>query len=183
MAAADKASPGDVILIELQLRWRFKRTEEIYLPVEWFPLIYDVIRHTTDLGIVVVEAAGNGDGKANGIDLMDSALRESRLIPPRSTYPYDYISVNGQPLGSPNPFDPQSPNSGAVVVGAGWGGGGSSPDRSRLDFSNYGSRVDVQAQGNQVVSTGISSHCNLLKVDAGDNRVRRHQPDMAMANY
>ena len=45
-------------------------------------------------------------------------------------------------------------DSGAIIVGAGASPGGSAPDRSRLSFSNYGSRVDVQGWGNNVTSTG-----------------------------
>src|SRR6185312_9309105 len=65
----------------------------------------------------------------------------------------------GFPASWTNPFNPANPSSGAVVVGAGapppgthgqnWG-----PDRSRLDFSNYGQRIDAQGWGREVTSTG-----------------------------
>jgi Subtilase family len=44
-------------------------------------------------------------------------------------------------------------DSGAIVVGAG-GSPGSGADRQRLSFSSYGSRVDVQGQGDRVTTTG-----------------------------
>lgn len=58
-----------------------------------------------------------------------------------------------------NPFNPANPSSGAVLVGAGapppgTHGANYGPDRSRLWFSNYGSRVDAQGWGYEVTSTG-----------------------------
>jgi Subtilase family len=171
MNAMDKASPGDVILLEQQGYWEISQGISRYLPVEWWPLIYDVVKYATGKGMVVIEAAANGDGSLNGIDLMDQTLQASRLVAPLLSYGSQWDDHLGKPLGTPNPFDPQNENSGAVIVGAGFGGGNSRPDRSRLDFSNYGDRVDVQGQGYNVVSTGISSNCDLVPSNPGDNRV------------
>ena len=49
--------------------------------------------------------------------------------------------------------------SGAIIVGAGapppdTHGRDHGPDRSRLDFSNYGERVDTQGWGREVTTTG-----------------------------
>jgi hypothetical protein len=65
----------------------------------------------------------------------------------------------GFPASWGNPFRRGVRDSGAILVGAGapppgthgqnWG-----PDRSRLDFSNYGSAVDVQGWGREVTTTG-----------------------------
>ncbi len=49
-------------------------------------------------------------------------------------------------------FPMGKPNSGAVIVGA--GSACSAPLRSRLYFSNYGTRVDMQGYGECVVTTG-----------------------------
>lgn len=49
------------------------------------------------------------------------------------------------------PFLPEN-DCGAVMVGA--GGSPASSDRQILSFSNYGSRVDVQGWGNNIVTTG-----------------------------
>ena len=54
-------------------------------------------------------------------------------------------------------------HSGAIIVGAGAAPtayGGSDVDRSRLDFSNYGSRVDLQGWGEAVVTTGYGDLYN-----------------------
>lgn len=50
-------------------------------------------------------------------------------------------------------FDRTQRDSGAIIVGAG-GPAGSGIDRERLDFSSYGSRVDVQGWGDGVQTTG-----------------------------
>ncbi|MGE0308251.1 MAG: S8 family serine peptidase, partial [Acidimicrobiia bacterium] len=89
-------------------------------------------------GIIVVEAAGNG------FQNLDDAVYGVR--------------PTGFPTSWTNPFNPNNPSSGAVVVGAGappsgnWG-----TDRSRLDFSNYGARVDAQGWGREVVTTGYGN--------------------------
>lgn len=50
-------------------------------------------------------------------------------------------------------FDPRHRDSGAIIVGAGTSGIRGAP-RSRLSFSSFGSRVDVQAWGEHVVTAG-----------------------------
>src|SRR5207237_3049988 len=56
-----------------------------------------------------------------------------------------------------NPFARGTRDSGAIVVGAGAPPPGThgrdhGPDRSRLDFSNYGSVIDVQGWGREVTT-------------------------------
>ncbi|GIG88488.1 S8 family serine peptidase [Plantactinospora endophytica] len=58
-------------------------------------------------------------------------------------------------------------DSGAIVVGA-----GASTDRSRLSFSVYGSRVDVQGWGNNITTTG--SNGNLQGGTSAANRNIRY---------
>jgi len=60
-------------------------------------------------------------------------------------------------------FDRRLRDSQAIIVGA-----GSSADRSRLDFSSYGARVDVQGWGENVATTGYGDAFN------PDNDVRRY---------
>jgi hypothetical protein len=48
-------------------------------------------------------------------------------------------------------------DSGAIIVGAGSAPGCTSPARSRMYFSNYGSRVDVQGWGECVATTGYGN--------------------------
>ncbi len=133
--AANRLRPGDIMLIELHRVGPRGR----YLPMEFWPDEFAAIRYAVTRGVIVVEAGGNG-----GENLDD---------------PF----YNNRPAGFPaswkNPFNPANPNSGAVMVGAGapppgTHGNNHGPDRSRLGFSNYGSRLDVQGWGREVTTTG-----------------------------
>jgi hypothetical protein len=139
--AADLLSPGDIILIELH-RPGPRATgvgQQGFIAMEWWPDDFDAIKYATGKGVVVVEAAGNG------AEDLDAAV-------------YDTPAA-GFPANWSNPFRRGTRDSGAILVGAGapppgthgrdWG-----PDRSRLDFSNYGSAVDVQGWGREVTSCG-----------------------------
>lgn len=143
--AADKLQRGDVILLEIH-RGGPNRTstfndQQGYIAIEWWPHDFAAIQYAIAKGIVVVEAAGNG---AENLD--DVAYERPG---PGDVFPPWWK----------NPFNPNNPSSGAILVGAGapppgthgrdWG-----PDRSRLDFSNWGSRVDCQGWGREVTSTG-----------------------------
>jgi hypothetical protein len=142
--AADKLGAGDILLIELHRpgpRNSFEdRDDQLgYIAVEWWPDDYDAIRYAIGRGVIVVEAAGNG------AENLDDAL-------------YD-TPDNGFPTDWKNPFRRGAYDSGAILVGAGapppnTHGNDHGPDRSRLDFSNYGSAVDVQGWGREVTSCG-----------------------------
>lgn len=54
-------------------------------------------------------------------------------------------------------FDRATRDSGAIIVGAGAPPGYSQADRSRLYFSSYGSRLDLQGWGVYVVTTGYGN--------------------------
>lgn len=108
---------GDVLLLEAQTSLFGYNL----VPVEIEPAVFDVIRLATSLGIVVVEAGGNG-----GIDL-------DTLVNP-----------DGQQI-----FDRTSPDfldSGAILVGA----ASSTAPHSRLGFSCHGSRIDCYGWGENV---------------------------------
>ncbi|MCA1802086.1 MAG: S8 family serine peptidase [Rhodothermaceae bacterium] len=66
-------------------------------------------------------------------------------------------SVDLDQEGCDGRFDPDDPDeySGAIIVGA-----GSSTTRARLNFSSYGSRVDLQGWGGSVMTTGYGFHYN-----------------------
>ncbi len=139
--AADRLRPGDIILLEIHRPGPHATGvgQQGYIAIEWWPDDFDAIRYAVSKGVLVVEAAGNG---AENLD--------------------DPI-YNTRPAGFPstwtNPFNRANRDSGAIVVGAGapppgthgrdWG-----PDRSRLDFSNYGALIDAQGWGREVTSTG-----------------------------
>jgi hypothetical protein len=140
--AADLLTPGDVILIELH-RPGPQATgagQVGFIAVEWWPDDFDAIRYATGRGMLVVEAAGNG-----AVNLDDPV--------------YDTAGM-GFPATWTNPFRRGARDSGAILVGAGAPPPGThgrnlyGPDRSRLDFSNYGTAVDAQGWGREVTTTG-----------------------------
>ncbi len=113
--------PGDVILIEQQTLG--PQGNEAYVPVEWYKPWYDRIVLAVGLGMVVVEAGGNG------FQNLDDPI-------------YSVGNGGHWPFLFAN-------DSGAILVGA-----GSVRDRSRLDFSSYGSTFDLQGWGETVWATG-----------------------------
>lgn len=148
-AAADHLAPGDVILLELHRPGPavdFDNPDSPFgwMAVEWWPDDFAAIRYATSRGIVVVEAAGNGSQD------LDDPLYDANPPAPHGPFPSWWS----------NPFRRAALDSGAILVGAGappqgthgrdlWG-----PDRSRLDYSCYGSAVDAQGWGWEVTTTG-----------------------------
>jgi serine protease len=133
LLAAARLEPGDVILIELGTWGPYYKgdgTQFGTVPAEWERSVYEAILVAVGNGIHVVEPAANGSQ-----DLDDPVYRAGNF--------------------GHAPFLPEN-NSGAILVGAGvppvssWRG----PDRSRLSFSDYGSRLDVQGWGVDVPTTG-----------------------------
>jgi hypothetical protein len=142
--AADMLNPSDIILIELHApgpRFNFQgRDDQLgYIAMEWWPDNFDAIRYATSRGIVVVEAAGNG------AENLDDAIYNN----PAAGFPATWT----------NPFNRANRDSGAILVGAGAPPSGThgrdhGPDRSRLDFSNWGASIDAQGWGREVTTTG-----------------------------
>jgi len=119
---------GDVLLLEAQT----SSFGFIKVPVEIEPAIFDTIRLGTALGVVIVEAAGNG---GNDLDTVTGA--GGKQIFNRSSS--DFI------------------DSGAIIVGA----ASSISPHVRLGFSSYGSRIDCYAWGENIDTTGNGGKGNL----------------------
>ena len=142
--AADLLAAGDIILIELHRpgpRHNFQsRPDQLgYIAVEWWEDDWAAIRYASNRGVIVVEAAGNG------AENLDDAIYA--------------VKPTGFPTAWTNPFNRANRDSGAIVVGAGAPPSGThgrdhGPDRSRLDFSNYGALADAQGWGREVTTTG-----------------------------
>lgn len=145
--AADLLSAGDIILIELHRpgpRHNFaQRDDQLgYIAVEWWEDDWAAIRYATNKGVIVVEAAGNGAQN------LDDPIYSVRPV--------------GFPAAWTNPFNRANRDSGAIVVGAGAPPPGThgrdhGPDRSRLDFSNFGALVDAQGWGREVTTAGYGN--------------------------
>lgn len=110
------------------------------VPVEWDKGIFDVIQIAATNGVVVVEAAGNGQQN------LDDSI---------------YTTGNGGHYPFVTTQDSQgryvrTTDSGAIIVGAGypdyWFGASSA--RGRLGSTNYGTGVDLQGWGAGVLSAG-----------------------------
>jgi serine protease len=115
-AAVDALTVGEIMLIELQTA---------FLPVETLDDRLDVVRLGTARGIVIVEAAGNGNAN---LDTWTTPGGQQRL----------------------NRASPDFVDSGAIMVGASV----STVPHDRWWASNFGSRIDCYAYGENVVSTG-----------------------------
>jgi hypothetical protein len=121
LSAGQAMGEGDVLLLEAQTDFGgFDR-----LPVEVEAAVFDAIRHVTDAGIVVVEAAGNG-----GHDLDAFVNAANRQVLNRRSADFR--------------------DSGAIMVGA----ASSTVPHARLDFSCHGSRIDCYGWGENIDTTG-----------------------------
>jgi len=142
--AADRLGSGDIMLLEIHRagprnNFQARADQQGYIAIEWWPDDFDAIRYAVSRGIIVVEAGGNG-----GENLDD---------------PLYNTPGAGFPAGWTNPFNRANRDAGAIVVGAGAPPPGThghdhGPDRSRLDFSNYGALMDAQGWGREVTSCG-----------------------------
>ncbi len=134
LLAANDGLPGDIILIEQQTP---VCGLGLYGPSEYETAVFQAIQTATAQGLVVVEAAGNGNG-STGVNLDQSACGTT--------------------------FNRSVRDSGAIIVGAGKPPA-SGLDRQREYAaaspqwgSSYGSRVDVQGWGTGVMTAGYGDY-------------------------
>jgi hypothetical protein len=142
--AADLLRPGDIMLLEMMRPGPNTPEDDHdtqlgYIAIEYWPDDLTAIQYAVSRGILVVEAAGNG---------------AQRLDDPV----YGGTGPGFRPR-RPNPFARDGLDSGAIVIGAGAPPPGThdadhGPDRSRLEFSNWGDCVDAQGWGREVTTAG-----------------------------
>ncbi len=149
--ATNALMPGDVILVEQQTagpNFPGGGTQTGLVAVEYHDAEFYAIRQATALGIHVVEAAGNG-----GQD-WDSAT---------------------PPIGHPSylqKFDVAARDSGAVIVAAAT----STVPHAPMWFTNYGTRIDAHAWGQNVFTLGYGPNSpsigcpNPFTAAGGDSR-------------
>jgi len=118
VAAIAAMSVGDVLLLEVQ-------RGSLLLPTETDPADFDAIKLAVANGMIVVEAAGNGN---NDLDTWTNSFGQTIL----------------------NRTSPQFRDSGAIMVGASV----STVPHDRASFSNYGSRIDCYGWGQNITTCG-----------------------------
>jgi subtilisin family serine protease len=121
LAAIADLGFGDILLLEAQVSFNVGATSWINMPIEALDAEFDAIRLASALGIVVVEAAGNG---STDLDTFVDAGGDQVLARGAAGFR----------------------DSGAIMVGA----GSAAAPHQRLGFSNFGSRVDCYAWGESV---------------------------------
>jgi hypothetical protein len=142
--AAAKLKAGDVILIELQATGPNGK----YVAMQYWDDVFSAIVAATAKGIVVVEAAGNGNENfdlpifaGTGLQKLSGAIVVGAGIPPTNFH--DHFN-------------------GYAKIGV---------QRSRIWFSNYGKIVDVQGWGWHVTTLGYGD----AQGGASENRWYTHR--------
>jgi hypothetical protein len=125
-------NPGDVLLVETTAPPVSKFG---WVPVDADPLIFNLIKTATNTGITVVEPAGNNLQKPDTTHVGGSNLDA-------------FTDISGKFIL--NRASPDFKDSGAIMVGA----ASSSAPHERLLFSNFGSRVDCYAWGENITTCG-----------------------------
>jgi serine protease len=126
LAALGTLTFGDVLLLEMQT---VSPPAPVFgAPVELIDDIFETIRLASALGVIVVEAGGNG---TVNLDTVTNAAGHQVL----------------------NPASADFRDSGAIIVGA----GSSAAPHTRLFFSSFGHRVNCYAWGENVETTDSDS--------------------------
>jgi hypothetical protein len=133
--AASKLKAGDVILIELHSELHVGQGD--YVAMQYFSDVFTAIQAAVNNGIVVVEAAGNGNQNFDAAKYNNTGLQKDcgAIVVGAGVPPSNRVDFNG--FGSSFPS--------YAPLGA---------PRSRIFFSNYGKIVNVQGWGWHVSTTG-----------------------------
>ncbi|MES1223458.1 MAG: S8 family serine peptidase, partial [Bacteroidota bacterium] len=124
LSAISYLNYGDILLLEAQSF--FSGNENSLWPVEIHDASFAVIRLATALGIIVIEAGGNGNQSDAGNDL-------------------DLFELNGKRVL--NPASSDFKDSGAILVAAAT----QHVPHTRIRYSNFGNRINSYAWGSGVV--------------------------------
>ena len=143
--ATDHLKAGDVILIELQADGPNNK----YVAMQYWDDIFTAIRVATDKGIVVVEAAGNGDENFDLAVFQNTGLQKDSgaIVVGAGVPPTNHLDFAG--------FGASLPAYASLGV-----------PRSRIFFSNYGNIVNVHGWGWHVTTLGYGD----AQGDASENR-------------
>ncbi|MGH4026866.1 MAG: S8 family peptidase [Pseudonocardiaceae bacterium] len=136
MAAITQMDFGDVLLLEVQVNVATSGDPQ-YGPVETIDANYEAIRLATALGMVVVEAGGNGtnNGGTPAVNLDTYQNSAGKKILWRSVGNADFR------------------DSGAIIVAA----ASSVAPHTRLAYSTYGTRIDCYGWGENVDTLSSTS--------------------------
>ena len=126
---------GEVLLIETTAPMADKFG---WVPVDADPLLFDLIKTATGLGITVLEPAGNNKEKPGTKHVGGSNLDA-------------FTDASGKFIFN-RAYTTEFKDSGAIMVAAAT----SAVPHARTWFSNYGSRVDCYAWGENIVTCGTS---------------------------
>ena len=137
--AANTLPPGRVLLVEWQRPGPGSTGvgSTGFIAIEWWPDDFAAIQAATARGVIVVAPAGNGA----------VSLDDARYAQPLPGFPATWR----------NPFARGTADAGSILVGAGSPPDGThgrpqAVDRSRLDFSNFGTCIDAQGWGAEVTT-------------------------------
>jgi serine protease len=135
LAAITNLNFGDVLLLEAQV---WLNGTLLLGPIEAYDAEYEAIRLATALGIIVVEAGGNGTNNGSTPPLNMDA----------------YTTLSGQAILNRDAANPDFRDSGAIIVTAAT----STAPHTRLAYAPHGRRIDCYAWGQNI---------NTLSSDAG----------------
>ncbi|WP_157778573.1 S8 family serine peptidase [Massilia violaceinigra] len=128
-AAIAHQSFGEVLLLEAQV---YLNDSLLLGPIEAYDADYEAIRLATALGIIVIEAGGNGTN--NG------------FTPPLNMD--TYTTLSGQAILNRDDANPEFRDSGAIMVTA----ASAAAPHTRLPFAPYGKRIDCYAWGESITT-------------------------------
>jgi len=140
--AASKLGPGDVILIELHAKGG---PDNKYLAMQYWDAVFAAIKTAVGMGIVVVEAGGNGDEDFDRPEYAGTGLQKDAgaVVVGAGVPPSNYFAAFDGPIyGFPEHDRLGKP-------------------RSRIWFSNHGAIVNVQGWGWHVMTLGYGDAQNL----------------------